>query len=114
MKNNFVKTNLRWAGGKSKMLKILDNYFPEKVDKYLEPFTGGGSVLLYIIQKYNPKNVISNDIDEKLINVLTRLNFNPGNLFSNDDCFFTPSFLNIIVFRSSKLKSINILKNIIK
>lgn len=84
MKNNFVKTNLRWAGGKSKMLKILDNYFPEKVDKYLEPFTGGGSVLLYIIQKYNPKNVISNDIDEKLINYYIELKYNVKNIV--DEC----------------------------
>ena len=34
-----IKTNLRWAGGKSKMIKILDKYFPQEVNKYLEVFT---------------------------------------------------------------------------
>lgn len=63
-----IKTNLRWAGGKSKMIKILDKFFPKEVNKYLETFTGGGSVLLHIIQKYNPKTAYANDIDNKLIN----------------------------------------------
>ena len=30
-----IKTNLRWPGGKSKMTKILDNFLPKKVNKYL-------------------------------------------------------------------------------
>jgi DNA adenine methylase len=63
-----VKTNLRWAGGKSKMMKILDKFLPKEVDKYLETFTGGGSVLLYVMQKYNPQVAYANDIDSKLIN----------------------------------------------
>lgn len=62
-----IKTNLRWPGGKSKMTKILDNFFPKEVNKYLETFTGGGSVLLHIIQKYNPEIVYANDIDKNLI-----------------------------------------------
>lgn len=44
-----VKSNLRWPGGKSKMTKILDKFFPKEVNKYLETFTGGGSVLLHIM-----------------------------------------------------------------
>lgn len=65
---NIVKSNLRWPGGKSKMVKILDKFFPKNIDKYIETFTGGGSVLLHIIQKYNPQIVYANDIDENLIN----------------------------------------------
>lgn len=63
-----VKSNLRWPGGKSKMVKILDKFFPKNIDKYIETFNGGGSVLLHIIQKYNPQIVYANDIDENLIN----------------------------------------------
>ena len=62
-----IKSNLRWAGGKSKMIKTLDLFMPEKVDKYLELFTGGGSVLLYVVQKYHPTEIIANDIDSNLI-----------------------------------------------
>lgn len=72
-----VKTNLRWPGGKSKMTKILDKYFPKEVNKYLETFTGGGSVLLYIIQKYNPQVIYANDIDTKLINYYNNVKDTP-------------------------------------
>lgn len=72
-----VKTNLRWPGGKSKMTKYLDSYLPETCDKYLETFTGGGSVLLYIIQKYNPKLIYANDIDSQLINYYNNVKENP-------------------------------------
>jgi DNA adenine methylase len=59
------------------MTKILDSFFPKEVDKYLEVFTGGGSVLLYIIQKYNPKIVYANDIDKKLINYYNNIKESP-------------------------------------
>lgn len=72
-----IKTNLRWPGGKSKMTKILDNFFPKEVDKYLEVFTGGASVLLYIIQKYNPKISYANDIDTDLINYYNSVQCEP-------------------------------------
>ena len=39
------------------MIKILDKYFPQEVNKYLEVFTGGGSVLFHIIQKYKPSQL---------------------------------------------------------
>ena len=79
-----IKTNLRWAGGKSKMLKILDNFFPKEINKYLEVFTGGGSVLLHIIQNYQPQLVFSNDIDSKLINYYQRIQENPQQVI--DEC----------------------------
>lgn len=72
-----VKSNLRWPGGKSKMTKILDRFFPKDVEKYLETFTGGGSVLLYIVQKYNPQVVYANDIDDRLINYYQNVKNNP-------------------------------------
>ena len=50
------------------MLDILDMYIPKRVDKYFEVFVGGGSVLLYVIQKYRPNVIYANDIDANLIN----------------------------------------------
>jgi len=79
-----VKTNLRWPGGKSKMTKILDRFFPKDVEKYLETFTGGGSVLLYILQKYQPHVVYANDIDEKLINYYKSVQSEPQTVI--DEC----------------------------
>lgn len=79
-----IKSNLRWPGGKSRMMKNLDYFLPSKVDKYLEPFTGGGSVLLYIIQKYCPSLVYANDIDERLINYYNHVKNEPEQLI--EDC----------------------------
>lgn len=86
MKNNTkeIKTNLRWPGGKSKMIKILDNFFPKEVNKYLETFIGGGSVLLHVIQKFNPEVIYANDIDTNLINYYNHIKNAPQNVI--DEC----------------------------
>lgn len=46
---NEVKSNLRWPGGKSKMIKILDGFVPENVNKYCDIFVGGGK---YVVAYY--------------------------------------------------------------
>jgi DNA adenine methylase len=66
------------------MTKILDKFLPKEVDKYLETFVGGGSVLLYIIQKYNPQVIYANDIDENLINYYNNVKNNPQSVI--DEC----------------------------
>ncbi len=99
-----IKTNLRWAGGKSKMTKILDNFFPKEVDKYLEVFTGGGSVLLHIIQKYNPQIVFANDIDSKLINYYNNVKDNPKSVV--DECLLIKNQYNKETF-SDIFKTLN-------
>lgn len=85
-----IKSNLRWAGGKSKMIKILDNFFPKNIHKYLETFIGGGSVLLHIIQKYNPKVIYANDINQDLINYYNYVQNYPQILV--DDCLKIKSY----------------------
>lgn len=92
-----IKSNLRWPGGKSKMTKILKDYFPDNIDKYLEIFTGGGSVLLYIIQNYNPKIIFANDIDDKLINYYQTIKLNPQQVI--DECMEIKNNYNYQTFR---------------
>lgn len=92
-----IKSNLRWPGGKSKMTKILKDYFPDNIDKYLEIFTGGGSVLLYIIQNYNPKIIFANDIDDKLINYYQTIKINPQQVI--DECMEIKNNYNYQTFR---------------
>lgn len=67
-----IKPFLKWAGGKRKLLPTLHNNFPNKlvnneIDTYIEPFLGGGSVALSILEKYNIKNIILNDMNHSLI-----------------------------------------------
>lgn len=67
MQNFELKPLFRWAGGKSKMIKHYLPYFPEKVDSYVEPFLGAGSMFLYIKKTFNPKKIHLNDINGELM-----------------------------------------------
>ena len=67
-----AKPFLKWAGGKTQILSQIDENLPYnlkegKIKKYIEPFVGGGAVLFYLLQKYEFKEVIINDINEDLM-----------------------------------------------
>jgi DNA adenine methylase len=58
---------VKWAGGKGQLIEQFSPLFPKKIERYIEPFVGGGAILFYVIQKYAPKEVIIIDINEELI-----------------------------------------------
>lgn len=61
-----IKPFIKWVGGKSKILSnITSNFIKSKI--YLEPFLGGGSVLLESL-KLGYDEYIVNDINTDLIN----------------------------------------------
>ena len=63
-----IPTLVKWAGGKKQLIDQFELYFPKKVERYIEPFVGGGAVAFHIIKRYEPKEVIISDINEELIN----------------------------------------------
>lgn len=63
-----AKPFIKWVGGKSQLLKEIRTKYPSKIEKYCELFVGGGAVLFDILQKFNPKEVLINDINKELIN----------------------------------------------
>lgn len=77
MKDNklFLKSPLKWAGGKSKLMNkiqaVYNNDFFWNSEKYtyIELFGGGGSSWLFVLQNYRPKRVIVNDINPNVINL---------------------------------------------
>jgi DNA adenine methylase len=77
MKDNklFLKSPIKWAGGKSKLMnkiqEVYNNDFFWNSEKYtyIELFGGGGSSWLFVLQNYNPKRVIVNDINPNVINL---------------------------------------------
>ncbi len=68
-----VKPFVKWAGGKGSLIPQLKNFYPfelenETINKYVEPFVGGGAVLINILQKYDVKEAYAFDINKDLIN----------------------------------------------
>jgi len=65
-----LKTPLRYPGGKSKATTKMAPYFPPKyrVKHYIEPFIGGGSVALWMVQNYDLESVWVNDLYWPLYN----------------------------------------------
>lgn len=45
----YVKPPLKWVGGKSQILDQVFALFPTQMNNYIEPFLGGGSVLLGVL-----------------------------------------------------------------
>jgi DNA adenine methylase len=70
-----LKTPLRYPGGKSKATTKMAPYFPPKnnVKHYREPFLGGGSVALWMVQNYDLESVWVNDLYWPLYNFWTHL-----------------------------------------
>lgn len=56
---------IKWAGGKEKELKYIEEFLPKDIDRYIEPFVGGGSV--YFDLKINPSYI--NDKSNELMNL---------------------------------------------
>ena len=42
-----MKSFIPWMGGKSLLAKKIVEQFPDDIDRYIEVFGGGGSVLFY-------------------------------------------------------------------
>lgn len=56
---------IKWAGGKEKELPYIKENLPSEIDRYIEPFVGGGAVYFDL----NIENSVINDKSEELINL---------------------------------------------
>lgn len=60
---------LKWAGGKSQLLKTFAPHFPQKFERYFEPFVGGGAVFFALAEREgNNFHATISDCNEELIN----------------------------------------------
>lgn len=67
----YPKPFVKWAGGKAQLLSEIKKYYPfadRKINRYAEPFVGGGAVFFDILRKYNLDEVYISDINRDLIN----------------------------------------------
>ena len=81
------KPFLKWVGGKTQIIDKIINKFPKKINNYIEPFLGGGSVLLALLYKINKKEIILTgkikvyDLNEGLIALYNNIKNNKENLY---------------------------------
>lgn len=64
-----AKPILKWAGGKTQMLKDLLPKVPASYGRYIEPFIGGGAMFFAL----NPNDAIIADSNPELINMYTQV-----------------------------------------
>lgn len=69
LSNITVKPIMKWAGGKSQMLKEILPNIPDFKGKYIEPFFGGGALFFAL----KPENAVIADSNPELINLYTQV-----------------------------------------
>lgn len=82
-----VKPFIKWAGGKSQLIKQIQDYYPfatnKDITKYVEPFVGGGAILFDILNKFKLNEMYINDINCELINTYKTIRDNPYELIQS-------------------------------
>lgn len=63
MSRPFVK----WAGGKDRLKSQITMLLPPRINRYFEPFLGGGAVLLEVLQQERAEMCIGRDINSDLV-----------------------------------------------
>lgn len=71
-----AKPFLKWAGGKSRVAKEITSFFPEKFNRYIEPFVGGGAIYFAI----SPQKGLLNDLNKCLIGTYEIIRDRPNEL----------------------------------
>jgi len=83
---DYIKSILKWVGGKTQIIDDVINSFPEKIDNYHELFTGGGSVLLALLQNIEnnriivKKKIYAYDLNKTLINMYKNIQNKPDEI----------------------------------
>ena len=77
---------LKWAGGKKQLIETIESRFPDeikssrKIEKYFEPFVGGGALFFYLMSNYKISEAYIYDINRELILTYNAIKNNPKEL----------------------------------
>ena len=72
------KPFLKWAGGKTQLLKNIRELYPDNIETYYEPFVGGGAVFFDLA----PKKYLLSDSNPELINAYKAVATKPNELIN--------------------------------
>lgn len=65
MNKNLKRSPFFYVGDKYNLLAEITEYFPKKIKRFIEPFTGGGSVFMNV----KADEYLLNDIDKNVVNL---------------------------------------------
>jgi DNA adenine methylase len=68
-----IQPLIKWSGSKRTQAKRIVSYFPREINRYFEPFLGGGSVLGHL----SPKKAIVGDLYKPLIAIWKEVKTHP-------------------------------------
>lgn len=89
-----MKPIIKWVGGKTQILEQLFDNFPREINNYFEPFAGGGSVFLELLERVKNERIVVNgtiniyDKNSVLIHMFLNLKMNYLEVFENLDKLF--------------------------
>ena len=81
-----AKPFLKWAGGKKQLIETIESKLPDeirssrKIEKYFEPFVGGGALFFYLMSNYHISEAYIYDINRELILTYDAIKYNPNEL----------------------------------
>ena len=80
-----MKPFIKYVGGKTQILDNVFELFPDKINNYYEPFIGGGSVLIELLERIEKgdisvENIFISDINSVLINCYNMIKYDCDNL----------------------------------
>lgn len=105
---------IKWTGSKRSQSQEILKYFPKKINKYIEPFVGGGSIMRSLLESDIEFNqVICSDINKDLIILWNYIKLFPEKLIDkysnmwdelnkNDDICRKKEYYNFIRNRCNK------------
>lgn len=81
------KPFLKWAGGKSQLIDQIVRHLPDelkfgKIQRYVEPFIGGGALFFHIVQSYEIEEFFISDVNVELILSYASIQKDVGSLIS--------------------------------
>ena len=75
---------IKWSGSKDSQSKIILSYFPKEIENYYEPFLGGGSIFLSLLESdIKVDKYCLSDINKELIGIYEMINNEPAKIIKS-------------------------------